>query len=901
MANVYPSDVQLQMMFSKAAEMTVYLPFDGDADDDSDNALTPSTESGGIIYSSEYAAFGQAIQLAEATTNEIQNPSLENNITDFWQQGTYWQAKASDWSRSTARAWVGSASMKQVNSSGFNDIWYKDVTGLTSGGTYALQVRVYIESGTFRGVALTGAGGGYSNNEYSVNDNGNTTDETETGRWILYTLVKTLDVGSTSARLHFRTDNVGDTVYLDGWQLEEKAYPTPYCDGSLGTGHSWSGSAHASTSSRTATDPRYTLDLPSQFTISQKLFPFTLPSEISADGWYWQWRFDANNLIGLRADESSDAVVFEWIGAGSSDTIADVDLTRFQEYEYTVTYDGTTVTLYRDGTSIGTISSPTAHGTTPDVLHLGAVSGASHANCWLDEFVVDDRAWTAQEVLTHYERGIAFEGVWTDIIEDHVGEQDPFVANYGIQGVGPLELLGHAGQMSFALDNSAQNSGGAQGYYSPGHTNVRTGFQQGIDTRLVFAYGGTSYYKWRGRVQQIKPTPGSKADQKTRISCRDWISASSEIKPQFLAVQTSKTGDELLTTLLANVDEVPPASDLDVGLSTFAYTWDEVRDGNTTVYEILRAIAISEFGQIIQIGDSSQGATLQFENRQARVLETSLLIEMDQDGDDDDFQAMEVEDALGNIYNLVRGEVYPRVVDATADQVLWKLQGDAPSIGPGETITIVGKFTDPDQRISRIAGMDIVTPVAGTDYEFSTGNGNLDVTATLGGNSVKFELTNTGAGSGTVDTLQVRGKRVLIYQPALAVSEDATSQTDYGERPLSMSLPYQDDPLEAQDFVDITKARWKDAGLLIGSVSFWANRSDALMTAFLTGEPGKRIAVQEPVTGLDRECFINGVTFRLWPAAGEIKIWVTWMLARASDSDYWILGTSRLGSNPLGF
>jgi hypothetical protein len=43
------------------------------------------------------------------------------------------------------------------------------------------------------------------------------------------------------------------TFYLDGVQVEKKAYATSYCDGSLGTGYAWTGSAHASASTREST------------------------------------------------------------------------------------------------------------------------------------------------------------------------------------------------------------------------------------------------------------------------------------------------------------------------------------------------------------------------------------------------------------------------------------------------------------------------------------------------------------------------------------------------------------------------------------------------------------------------------------------------------------------------
>ena len=63
----------------------IYLPFDTDADDDSVHALTPATETGGIIYPAHVTPVVGAgcVQLAEATTNLVTNPSAEVNITGW--------------------------------------------------------------------------------------------------------------------------------------------------------------------------------------------------------------------------------------------------------------------------------------------------------------------------------------------------------------------------------------------------------------------------------------------------------------------------------------------------------------------------------------------------------------------------------------------------------------------------------------------------------------------------------------------------------------------------------------------------------------------------------------------------------------------------------------------------
>ncbi len=63
--------------------------------------------------------------------------------------------------------------------------------------------------------------------------------------------------GFASANIFGVKVKAGKTVYIDGIQLEAKAYATTYADGSLGTGYSWSGTENNSNSVRTNSDLSY--------------------------------------------------------------------------------------------------------------------------------------------------------------------------------------------------------------------------------------------------------------------------------------------------------------------------------------------------------------------------------------------------------------------------------------------------------------------------------------------------------------------------------------------------------------------------------------------------------------------------------------------------------------------
>jgi len=379
--------------------LLLYAPFDGDTEDASGNDNTPSTESGGIIYPSYLVApnGGGCVQLAEATTNLIINPSFEVDLYGWHDQGTVTKT------RDNERAYVGSYAMKCVagaNNTQYGAVIYNVVTGSpVAQDSYSLQARVYADAnaaGTTAKIQINETGGASGDQETAAQEI--TLEEgwnylscsgtvNKTDRTSLYVIVRILDAGVVA----------GDTVWWDAIQMEKKSYLTPYCDGSLGDGHSWSGTAHNSTSSRTKTNLQYTLNLPDEFTISTWAIPMTLPSETTSYSRLWQWSADANNNVFLAYAESADKAYIAWRGDGSTSHIFDIDLNRFQPYHYVLTYDGTTAKLYRDGSSVDQVE-PTAFAATPDVLYIGAEDTYNNLNGWLAHFAVWNKALDAAEV-----------------------------------------------------------------------------------------------------------------------------------------------------------------------------------------------------------------------------------------------------------------------------------------------------------------------------------------------------------------------------------------------------------------------------------------------------------------------------------------------------------------------
>jgi hypothetical protein len=285
---------------------------------------------------------------------------------------------------------------------------------------------------------------------------------------------------------------------------------------------------------------------------------------------------------------------------------------------------------------------------------------------------------------------------WVDISAD-VMRDARFSFEYGIKGLNPTSRVASPGRMDITLDNSDNNSAGVEGYYTPGHSSVLTGFETEIPIRVTFTYGGDTFYKFVGRIADIDPDAAQYGDRLTKIKGKDFIAQAATLKPDELAVQENKRGNELIATALLAVEKQPTSTKLDsdagddhVGKSIFEYSLDEVRDDKTTLLQILKNVAVSEQGTIAVTGDSDTGGVLTFWNRHARITDSDILITLSDPADDSEHDSVYewdkldlVNSAKKDISNRVRATIFPRLIDDVDETtVLWKLgEEDIPQAG----------------------------------------------------------------------------------------------------------------------------------------------------------------------------------------------------------------------------
>lgn len=130
-------------------------------------------------------------------------------------------------------------------------------------------------------------------------------------------------------------------------------------------------------------------------------------------------------------------------------------------------------------------------------------------------------------------------------------------------------------------------------------------------------------------------------------------------------------------------------------------------------------------------------------------------------------------------------------------KVIWTYSQTPKAITASQTIEVWATFEDPC--------IDITTPVATTDYTANTqadGAGTdktaqISINITKFANSAKLLITNNDAGTVYLTFMQLRGKPYELIEGIEYVSEDTTSQTNYGLRELRINNKYLNNESDA--------------------------------------------------------------------------------------------------------
>lgn len=198
-------------------------------------------------------------------------------------------------------------------------------------------------------------------------------------------------------------------VYVDGVQLEEKAYATTYADGTLGTGYAWSGTAHESTSERTGVDlrmnPENNID-PDEGTISLWIKPDWNSSEVtgsSARKYILMSNISSGSVLYLYYHEAGRWAFFPFTSVSSVSLSTSVTKNNWQHI--VCKWNGSSASIFVNNNENTADYVDTVF--VPSVIHIGKnASGTPHLNSTVSDFRIYDKALSAGEVADLYYQGL---------------------------------------------------------------------------------------------------------------------------------------------------------------------------------------------------------------------------------------------------------------------------------------------------------------------------------------------------------------------------------------------------------------------------------------------------------------------------------------------------------------
>jgi hypothetical protein len=496
-------------------------------------------------------------------------------------------------------------------------------------------------------------------------------------------------------------------------------------------------------------------------------------------------------------------------------------------------------------------------------------------------------------------------GAWVNITADVLTDPNPKISGIGIMGNKITDRVGDNGTLTFSLNNSAANSAKVLGYYTPEYVNRRTGWQAGLPVRVTFVYDGYSQIKYYGTIDNdgIKVTFGKYKERRVDVKCSNWMRRAASHTLNLMDYQTSLRADQGIQNVLDNMSFKPQSVYMSQGSQSFPTVFDITKSNTSALGEInkltfsgldyffVRPGAAGEEVVYMSRADWIANLTLKTVPDKNSSFSDQLLNEsggtdyiLNEDGTDillehaltldwlsaayqDNMRDMQTSYGDG-MANQITTRTYPRVVDAAA-VVLWSLETPI-TIAAGETLTETrGSYTDPNSGISKVCGINMVTPVATTDYQMWTNTdgltgvdqtANLAVTAQYGTSEVKYTLKNNGAGTYYIGKLQARGQGVYTYDPAEKTYDSATSQATYGVLPLTIDMPYLDGISSLYVLADKVDTGFYGTGLGVGvdlpelhvdRLTLDVNRSKEFMMAFMFLDISDTIRFYETMTHTD--------------------------------------------------
>jgi hypothetical protein len=365
-----------------------------------------ATVAGSVVY--RPGKFGKAVQVAAAVTNMVTNPSLETAATSY-----VTDRAGATLTRVATYAYVGAYSLKWDGALGSGPAnTYFNIGTLAASTAYSFSA--YIRRSD--DADLTGAAGS-AIRMYLDSTGGELTPTARVavgGGWYRFYVSRTTG-GTPNGYVGFVQLDGNYDYYMDGFMVQTGSHLSPYCDGSLGgytaagvpdgSAHTWSGTAHASTSSRTVA------------TLSYPVAGNLLPNVGTIAAWVWVDGNNSDNACGIIDAGSAWPYFVLYVASGTTPTFilgnsgGNTSITgpamSVRGWHYiAATWDSVTgvAVVYTNGVA----GTPAAGFYLPMLgtgINVGALPtlGNRQLNGLIDDLVILNRAASADEIRAVYE------------------------------------------------------------------------------------------------------------------------------------------------------------------------------------------------------------------------------------------------------------------------------------------------------------------------------------------------------------------------------------------------------------------------------------------------------------------------------------------------------------------
>ena len=384
--------------------------------------------SGPLRY--ENGRFYEGVLIEEGTTNLITNPAFRSAATGWVVNnntaGLCTGSRISDDYPTPTEYSFTSAYKAEVTTAGDVDSSiYIDLGSLSANTAYSISFWVKTED------SFSATNGVYITSGAGLQDVKSTKmDYTASSTWQRVTGTVTTGNGQTTFYLEICFDksgaNLGDKILFSGIQVEEKACATSYCDGTLGTGYSWSGTANESTSIRS--DTSLTYSTANNLDKDAGTIGFWVKPIWAGDDGNEHIFFDAaiasnQNRIQIKKDTDDKLRFTMW--DGTADSYKKVTSSEAMSWDadswifIVCTYTNGTLNIYKGEDSTfsllsvaGSGSGTGLLGSLPSTIYIAHdYSGSSYASAVYDEFFIKNVAASLSELQNIFNSSIEMSGL----------------------------------------------------------------------------------------------------------------------------------------------------------------------------------------------------------------------------------------------------------------------------------------------------------------------------------------------------------------------------------------------------------------------------------------------------------------------------------------------------------